>query len=141
MEIKVLQGKDITPQMELQISSLMHQLNPQLRPRHLAEVISESTNLYVLCVMEEQEIMGMASLALYTVLSGRKGWVEDVVVDQKHRRKGVAKLLTKNLIRLSKELELDQLLLYTGTHRKAAHQLYESCGFTMKGSRLYQLAL
>ncbi|MCE2614002.1 GNAT family N-acetyltransferase [Flavobacteriaceae bacterium D16] len=141
MEIKVLQEKDITPEIEQQISLLMDQLNPLLRPQQLVDVISESTSLYVLCALEGKEIMGIASLALYSVLSGRKGWVEDVVVDQKHRRKGIAKLLTEELIRLSKELELDQLLLYTGTHRKEAHRLYESCGFSLKNSHLYHMAL
>jgi len=139
MEVKVLQEKDITLEMERQISSLMDQLNPQLRPRRLEEVTSESGNFYMLCAMEGNQILGMASLAFYWVLSGRKGWVEDVVVDQKHRRKGVAKLLTEELIRLSKALELDQLLLYTGAHRTAAHQLYAGCGFTRKNSYLYIL--
>ncbi len=141
MELRILQEKGITPEIEHQISLLLEQLNPQLKPRRLAEVISESTNLYILCAMQGQEILGMASLAVYQVLSGRKGWMEDVVVDQKHRRKGVAKLLTEELIRLSREQGLDQLLLYTGAHRTAAHQLYEACGFIRKNSYQYILFL
>jgi len=141
MELRILQEKDISPEIEHQISLLLEQLNPQLKPRRLAEVISESTNLYILCAMQGQEIMGMASLAVYKVLSGKKGWMEDVVVDQKHRRKGVAKLLTEELIRLSREQGLDQLLLYTGAHRTAAHQLYEACGFIRKNSYQYILFL
>ena len=139
MELRILQGSDVTPEMERQISLLMDQLNPQLKPRGLAETITETGNFYILCALEGDKVLGMASLAIYQVLSGKKGWIEDVVVDQKQRRKGVAKILTQELIRLSRELGLDQLLLYTGAHRKAAHQLYEACGFIRKQSYQYIL--
>ena len=139
MELRILQEGDITPQLERSTSELMEQLNPELKPRGLVEIITTSSNLHILCAIEGEVLLGMASLAIYHVLSGKKGWIEDVVVDQKHRRKGVAKILTEELIRLSRELDLDQLLLYTGAHRKPAHQLYESCGFIRKNSYQYIL--
>ncbi|MBT8210045.1 MAG: GNAT family N-acetyltransferase [Eudoraea sp.] len=139
MEIRILQGSDVTTEMERQISLLMDQLNPQLKPRGLSETITDANNLYILCALEGDEVLGMASLAIYQVLSGKKGWIEDVVVDQNYRRKGVARILTEELIRLGRELGLDQLLLYTGAHRTAAHQLYEACGFIRKNSYQYIL--
>ncbi len=139
MEVKILRERDVNPELEHNISLLMKQLNPELKPPSLSHIIPESGNLYILCAFEGKELLGMATLAVYRVLSGEKGWIEDVVVDQKHRRKGVARILTEQLIQLSRDRGLDQLMLYTGTHRKAAQQLYEQCGFSKKNSYLYIL--
>ena len=139
MEVRILQKDEISPELEEGISALLKQLNPELKSGGLIEIISKSKDLYIVCAFEGHEVLGMASLAIYQVLSGKKGWIEDVVVDQKHRRKGVARMLTEKLIQLGKEQGLEQLLLYTGTHRKAAQQLYEKCGFERKNSYLYML--
>jgi len=141
MEVRLIHQQDINPALEHSISILLEQLNPELQFRKLTEIISESKDLYILCVWEGPEILGMASLAIYKVLSGKKGLIEDVVVDQKHRRKGVARILMEKLIQLGQEQDLDQLMLYTGFHRKPAQQLYERCGFVRKDSYQYILNL
>ena len=137
MEVRLIQEQNINPALERSISVLMEQLNPDLRSRRLAEIISESEDLYICGVWNGPELLGMASLAIYEVLSGKKGLIEDVVVDQKHRRKGVARILMEKLIQLAQEQGLDQLILFTGFHRKPAQQLYEHCGFTRKDSYQY----
>lgn len=141
MDIKLMQPTDITPQVEQRINELMSQLNPSIKTEGLVNLTADASGCDVFCAFEGKEIMGMATLAFYKVLSGNKAWIEDVVVDQKFRRKGVAKALTHALIERAKERGADYLLLYTGTHRKEAHGLYESCGFILKNSHLYHLQL
>ncbi len=137
MEVSLLQPNDITPETEQQISVLLKQLNPALNLRQVKQRIDAASNVHWLCAREGEELLGMASLAIYQVLSGCKGWIEDVVVDQEHRRQGIARALTEELIRLAEVKGVDRLMLYTGHHRTGAQRLYQSCGFRLKDSHLY----
>lgn len=139
MQVTLLRPEDITPGIEQRITELLNQLNPALNAGELRQSIAGSSNVYVLCATEGEQLLGMATLAVYHVFSGCKGWIEDVVVDREHRRKGIARLLTDELVKRSRELDVDLLLLYTGHHRQGAQRLYESCGFTRKDSYLYYL--
>lgn len=139
MQVTLLRSDDITPEIEQRIAELLKQLNPALGAGELRQRIAASSNVYFLCATEGGELLGIATLAVYSVLSGCKGWIEDVVVDREHRRKGIARLLTDELVKRSRELDVDVLLLYTGHHRQGAQRLYESCGFTRKDSYLYYL--
>lgn len=139
MQVTLLRPEDITPGIEHRISELLNQLNPALNAGELRQRMAGSSNVYVLCATEGEQLLGMATLVVYHVFSGCKGWIEDVVVDREHRRKGIARLLTNELIRRARELGVEVLLLYTGHHRGGAQRLYESCGFIRKDSYLYFL--
>ena len=141
MNIKLMKPSEISPQVEQRLGQLMNQLNPSIKTEGLVGLTTEASGCELFCAFEGNEIMGMASLIMYKVLSGNKAWIEDVVVDQKFRRRGVAKALTQALIDRAKERGADYLLLYTGAHRKEAHGLYESCGFTIKNSHLFHMPL
>ena len=141
MNIKLIKPSEISPQVEQRIGELMNQLNPTIKTEGFVSLTTEASGCELFCAFEGNDIIGMASLIMYNVLSGNKAWIEDVVVDQNFRRKGVATALTHALIDRAKERGADYLLLYTGTHRKEAHGLYESCGFALKNSHLYHMAL
>jgi phosphinothricin acetyltransferase len=76
-------------------------------------------------------------MATYKVFSGYKGWIEDVVVRESHRRKGIGRALLRQLLTLGQAKGLSEILLFTGSTRQAAITLYENQGFIQKNSRLY----
>ena len=94
----------------------------------------------MLCRLDNRAV-GIAILATYTVLSGRRGIVEDVVVDKNQRGQGIGKLLIKKLLEEGKRKQLDGIMLFSGHHRKAAILLYKSLGFTQRDSGVYQITL
>jgi phosphinothricin acetyltransferase len=81
----------------------------------------------------------MALMCTYTVISGFKGWVEDVVVDVEHRGKGLGRKLMEKLVELGKEKGLTEILLFSADKRIEAINLYKSLGFKEKESRIYVL--
>lgn len=81
----------------------------------------------------------MASMCTYHVISGKKGWIEDVVVDAKSRGHGIGRKLMNKLLEEGKKKNLTEILLFTEDHRTPAINLYENLGFKLKESRIYTL--
>ena len=63
---------------------------------------SECTRLYV--AKEGDTIFGMLSLVVFSIPTGTKAWIEDVVVDERARGKGVGKELMNHALNVAKEL-------------------------------------
>lgn len=74
-------------------------------------------------------IVGMLSVALYDVPSGRKAWIEDVVVDAAARGAGVGERLVREALTLARREGAVKVLLTSNAARQAAHRLYERVGF------------
>jgi GNAT superfamily N-acetyltransferase len=55
--------------------------------------------------------------------------VEDVIVDQNHRRQGVGSLLMRELERLAITRDCAYIIFVTEQDRTTAHQFYESLGY------------
>jgi ribosomal protein S18 acetylase RimI-like enzyme len=85
------------------------------------------------------EIVGMATLASFPLPTGWRGHVDDVVVDDAQRGKGIARMLLEELIRLARERGLRTLDLTSRPSRTAAIRLYESVGFERRDSTLMRL--
>ncbi|MEM9674874.1 MAG: GNAT family N-acetyltransferase [Bacteroidota bacterium] len=138
--VTILTQQNLQPQDAQTIAKLDHQLNPNRTPLAITEVLNSDTT-YVFVYREQQQIVGMATLTCYRVISGYKGWIEDVVVDKAHRGKGIGKQLTQAILEKARLLRLQRLFLYTEDEKQTAIHLYEQLGFTQKNSRLYFLAL
>ena len=138
--VTILTQQNLQPDDAQTVAKLDHQLNPNRTPLALTEVLANGCT-YVFVYRQQQQIIGMATLTCYRVLSGYKGWIEDVVVDQSHRGKGIGKQLTQAILEKAKSLRLQKLFLYTEDEKQTAIHLYEQLGFTQKNSRLYFLGL
>ena len=85
MTIQTLKKSDVTENLQQEITILYKQLNSSIRQLPLREVLEDEERIvFVYCVIDAK-VVGIASMALYKVLSGSKGMIEDVVVDTAHR--------------------------------------------------------
>ena len=116
-------------------------LNADIHQWAIDEVLSQGNAFICACCWEDEKLIGMASLATYKAISGYKGMVEDVVVSEAFRGKGLGRKLMERLIAESRNLQLSEILLFSGHHRKPAIALYTSLGFNLKNSGLYTLKL
>ena len=139
--IKKLSLTDLNEDTQTQITSLFKQLAPDLAQLSLEQVLDRKNNCYALCYVENGAIVGLAIMCVYKVISGYNGWIEDVIVDEKHREKGIGRKLIENLIEIGKDLNLTNIFLFTGKQRTAANKLYSNLGFRKKNSRLYSLKI
>ena len=124
------------------VNQLLPQLSssaPPLNLERLIEIIqSSSVHLYI--AREEKEVLGMLSLVLFPIPTGMRAWVEDVVVDEKARGKGVGKALSEHALREALRLGAMTVDLTSRPSRVAANQLYQRVGFTMRETNVYRFS-
>ncbi|NHF60053.1 GNAT family N-acetyltransferase [Flavobacteriaceae bacterium TP-CH-4] len=139
MVLKTLHSLDVSDDLQRQVTRLYSQLNSRIDQLELSRVLENDDRIVFVCCLVEGKIVGIASMALYKVISGHKGMIEDVVVDANERGKGIGRKLMVTLLEEGKKRHLDEILLFTGHHRLAAIQLYKSLGFKLKESGIYNL--
>ena len=123
---------------------LMQELDPEIPVS--AEILRQAVeNPYTHVFAAEAEggeIIGTASLCVFSSPTGKKAHVEDVVVSQAHRGEHIGRLLMEHLIGYArKELGRVDIHLTSRPHRVAANALYRSLGFQFKETNVYVLKL
>lgn len=141
MTIKLLAPEDLTADLENQMVNLFKQLNPDLKLNPLVKIMKKPDQLNLVYCQEGSQIIGMASMVTYSVLSGSKGLVEDVVVDVNARGKGLGRKLMEELLSIAEQKGLTEVLLFTGNHRQPAIRLYQKLGFVKSESGMYRIKL
>jgi ribosomal protein S18 acetylase RimI-like enzyme len=86
------------------------------------------------------EIRGTLTLVLFPIPTGLRAWIEDVVVDEAARGRGVGAALTREGVRLAREAGARTVDLTSRPSREAANRLYERLGFQVRDSTVYRLA-
>ena len=86
-------------------------------------------------------IVGMLTVGEYLAPTGRKMWVEDVVVDEAMRGRSIGRMLVDRAIAYSKKYGKGTLMLTSRPSRVAANRLYRSCGFEPKETNMYRMPL
>jgi len=86
---------------------------------------------------EIDEIIGTLCLNIYRVPTGVRSIVEDIVVDEKMRRRGVGEALVRRAIDLAREAGANGVTLTSNHQREAANQLYQSMGFELRNTNAY----
>ncbi|MFJ1473783.1 GNAT family N-acetyltransferase [Capnocytophaga cynodegmi] len=131
----------ITPVIEQDARDLFSLLSRR-KQLPLSEVFNNEKGApFIACYIENGRLLGMASMAVYKVISGHKGWIEDVVVSESQRGKKIGKQLIQALIEKGKSLDLGEILLFTSADKVGAIKLYEQEKFKDKGVLVYVKAL
>jgi len=135
--ITFLNKSNITPTIEDDAHRLFSLLSRRYQQR-LSDLFQDKTKApYVVGYIEDGRLHGMASMAIYRVISGYKGWI----VDEMARGKKIGTQLIQLLIAKGKELGLGEILLFTSPTNEVAIKLYENEGFKRKGAEVYVNAL
>ncbi len=82
-------------------------------------------------------IVGVACLGVYRVLTGLKAVIEDVVVDETVRGRGVGEALVRRLLDLARAKGVRGVSLTSNTNRRSANRLYVRVGFLPSATNLY----
>ncbi|MGB3152557.1 MAG: GNAT family N-acetyltransferase [Maribacter sp.] len=137
MEIKLLRQEEVTTGLQNQLSVLYKQLNAELKQLSLKSILEAPDCIDIACSFHGTQLVGIAMMANYKVVSGYKGMIEDVVVSEEFRGQRIGKKLMEKLLEQAKKRKLNDVLLFSGHHRTAAINLYKSLGFKLKSSGLY----
>lgn len=135
-------GKDLAD-----INILLTQIAAQphfLSVRELKRITSQKSCRLVVVrtrVGQRFTIVGMASLTLVYIPTGLIAVVEDVVVDEDFRGRGLGTKLTRKLIDIASWMKAKHIGLYTNPARAAANAMYQKMGFVKKDTNYYRINL
>jgi ribosomal protein S18 acetylase RimI-like enzyme len=75
---------------------------------------------------------------MFPIPTGFRAWIEDVIVDEAARGRGIGEALTKKALDLAEAAGARTVDLTTRPHREAAGRLYERVGFAARATRNYR---
>jgi ribosomal protein S18 acetylase RimI-like enzyme len=122
----------------------LNNLLPQLSasPRRLTEQdlrgIIQSDTTRLLMAEEDDRYIGSLTLVVFKIPSGTRARIEDLVVQETGRGKGVGKALVLKAIETADALGVKAVDLTTHPSREAANKLYEKLGFEIRETNVYR---
>lgn len=111
-----------------------------LVPERAREVFAEFANypsyrLFVACDESAQVVGSYALLVMHNLahLGTPSAIVEDVVVDQTHRSRGIGRHMMDHAMALARQAGCYKLALSSNLKRERAHAFYDALGFARHG--------
>ncbi len=143
--VTIEEVRKVDPELVSAFARLIPQLsssNPAPTEKELAAIVtSRSTVLFIARDDETNEIIGSLSLVLFRIPTGLRAWIEDVVVDQAARGKGVGEKLNRAAIDHAEKAGARTVDLTSRPSREAANRLYQRLGFELRNSNVYRYDL
>ena len=94
--------------------------------KKINESIFSSDEVDGIVALEKGNVLGYASIHYIKKITRKSGIIEDVVVKENQRGKGIGKLLVKNLIEKAKKNDCDKIILSSSEKNL---KFYQKLGF------------
>ncbi|HJD93283.1 GNAT family N-acetyltransferase [Bacteroides coprosuis] len=107
----------------------------------LSSLVNDQESELILAINEENKIVGSLALVVFTIPTGKKAFIEDVIVDHSARGLGIGEKLIQKAIDLSKEKQVRRIELSSRPIRIPANKLYQKMGFKVRDTNFYRLEL
>jgi ribosomal protein S18 acetylase RimI-like enzyme len=140
MQIDVVES--VSSELVEAIASLLSQLSSSSPPsaEELAAIVaSPATSLLV--ARDADSILGTLTLAVFRIPTGVRARIEDVVVDESARGRGIGEALTLRAVDLAREAGARSVDLTSRPAREAANRLYRRLGFEERESNVLRFTL
>ena len=138
--INITEVKVVTDELVEAFSRLLPQLSQNAKAITKADLknIISSDNTFIITATVGDEIVGALTLLLYRIPTGHKAHIEDVVVDQNNRGKGIGQSLIGYAIEKAKQADAASIDLTSKPSRTSANRLYQKMGFTKRQTNVYR---
>lgn len=99
-----------------------------------------SPNTYILIARDNEKkfIVGMATLLVYRIPYVKKSSIEDVIVDEIYRGRGIASKLMNSALALAEEKGAAYVDLTARPRRAESNNLYDKLGFKKRETNVYR---
>lgn len=143
MTVEIRRITQVSDALEEAFARLMPQLSPRLGApsREVLWRVAGSETGALLAAVAGERIVGVLMLAWYDAPSGRKAWIEDVVVDAATRGRGIGEALVREALALARREGVARVMLTSNATRRASHRLYERMGFVRYETDCFRLDL
>ncbi len=132
-----------TPELADAMARLIPQLSSSNPPPTHAElaVIIANDSCDVLVARDGDAIVGSLTLVVFPIPTGIRAWIEDVVVDESARGKGVGEALNTFALQRARERGAKTVDLTSRPSREAANRLYQRLGFVVRDTNVCRYTL
>lgn len=115
--------------------------NPPPSRAELAEIVGSPATVLLVAREADGPILGSLTLALFRIPTGLRAWIEDVVVDETARGKGVGAALNEAALDHARAVGARTVDLTSRPSREAANRLYRRLGFVERATNVYRFDL
>lgn len=131
-----------SPSVLASFDALMHELSSSsfCDREKLSAAISDNNSI-VLVAVEDDRIVGTATLCIAHTPEFTLGFVEAVVVLHEYRGRGIAKSLMTELLQQARVAGVQKLHLTSSPSRVAANGLYRALGFEKYDTNVYTMKI
>ncbi len=140
-EVRIEQVEELTDEVFEALERLVPQLSSSAKALDrdfIAGIVaSEASNLLV-ARRQDGSILGSLTLALFTIPTGVRAWIEDVVVDSQARGLGVGQKLSEHALQVARDAGARTVELTSRPSREAANNLYKKIGFVVRETNVYR---
>ena len=129
-----------------ELMDAFERLIPQLKPsfplpsrKEMEALVSSISSILLVARYPDDSspIVGILTLIVYRVPTGIRARVEDVVVDETMRGKGIGEALVRYALSMARDVGADGVALTSNPKREAANRLYQRLGFKPWQTNLY----
>jgi ribosomal protein S18 acetylase RimI-like enzyme len=134
---------EVTPRLVQAFARLIPQLSKSSPPPsegELAEMIAALAT-DVLIARDGVDVLGALTLVTFRIPTGVRAWIEDVVVDDAARGRGVGEALNQLALDIARAKGAKTVDLTSRPSREAANRLYQRIGFLPRDTNVYRYDL
>ena len=138
--VEVTIASEATDELHAAMQRLVPQLsssNPPPSFDELDRVCRHEANSFFVA-SDETGILGVLTLVVFPISTGTRAWIEDVIVDDAARGKGVGRLLNETAIEHAFDHGAITVDLTSRPSREAANRLYQRIGFVARDTNVYR---
>lgn len=140
--MQIVVAEAVSDELVEAVASLLPQLSsasPPSAPELAAIVDSPTTSLLI--ARDGDAVLGTLTLAVFRIPTGVRAWIEDVVVDEAARGRGIGEALTLRAVELARQAGARSVELTSRPAREAANRLYRRLGFEERETNILRLTL
>ena len=145
-DIQITEATEVTPELVAAFERLIPQLsrsNPPPTEDELKAIVTSRASVLLIAVDPDRdgEIVGSLTLVLFRIPTGVRAWIEDVVVDESARGRGVGDALNRFALDRARDAGAKTVDLTSRPSREAANRLYQRIGFEPRETNVYRYTL
>lgn len=132
----------ITPQIVHDLNKLLPQLTATASPVSkslLRDLLFSGSRLFM--AMSDDHVVGTIVLCRTVTLTGFKDWIEDVIVDTNHQRRGIGDHLMDMAEDASRQDDGRSINLTSSPHRGNARKMYGRRGYELRETDVFRKLL
>lgn len=97
--------------------------------QNLYKTAKDNKYIYMLGYYINDNLAGTVTLNILTLPSGKEATIWDLAIKEEYRRLRIATKLMNKAEEIAKQEDIIRIWLFSGFHRKCAHELYRKLGY------------